>query len=109
MDANCNDDVEEDWLFWFPLDITILVDVGRHTSGAGSDQNHHKLDQKRPCGHVHAILAPSLRSAPAVGEHQCTHAGTHEEDCQHWAEHDNPFAVLHGLCQQCPFEASEFL
>merc|ERR1719321_2168515 len=93
-----DDGIEEDRMIGLPFNITILINMGGRTSCAGSDQNHHELDQKRPCGHVHAILAPTLRSALAVSEHQCAHTGTHEENCQHRAEHHDALAVLHSLC-----------
>merc|ERR1719359_872177 len=108
-DTDSNNAIEQEWVLWLPFDVTILIDLSRHTSGAGSDQNHDKLNQKGPCGHVHAILAPTLRRAPAVGKHQRTHAGTHKEDGQHWAEHNHALAILHSLGQQRPFEASELL
>merc|ERR1719379_5516 len=98
-DTDGNHAIEKDWVFWFPLDVAILVDLSRHTSGAGSDQNHDELNQKRPCGHVHAILAPTLRSTFPIGEHQCTHAGTHEKDGQHGAEHHDALAIFHGLSE----------
>merc|ERR1719161_1184146 len=46
QDTDSNDAVEEDWVLWFPLDVAILVHAGRRASGAGSNQDHHKLDQK---------------------------------------------------------------
>merc|ERR1719161_3249918 len=40
-----DDTVEEDRMFRLPLDIAILVDLGRHTRGAGGHQHHNELNQ----------------------------------------------------------------
>merc|ERR1719201_2973858 len=108
-DTDSHNAVEEDFVLWLPLNVTILIDLSRDASGARRDKHHHKLNQERPCGHVHAILAPSLRRAPPVGEHQCTQTGAHKQDGQHWAEKHDALAVLHGLSQQGPFKACELL
>merc|ERR1719263_388159 len=47
--SNCADGdnaVEEDLVIWLPLDVTVLVNLRRHTSGTWSDQNHDELDEQ---------------------------------------------------------------
>merc|ERR1719191_125671 len=36
-DADSHNTVEEDLVLWLPLDVSILIDLRRHTSGARSD------------------------------------------------------------------------
>merc|ERR1719240_39486 len=81
-DTDSDDNIEKNLVCWLPLDVTILVNLAWHASCTRGNQNHNELNQKRPCGHVHAVLAPTLRRALAVSEHQCTHAGAYEQDGQ---------------------------
>ena len=65
--------VEEDLVVGLPLDVTILVDLCWDASGNRGDANHHELNEKRPSGHVHAVLDPPLRCALVVGNLERTH------------------------------------
>merc|ERR1719321_17064 len=40
---NC---VEQDLVVWLPLDVSILINLCRHTGCARSHQNHDELDEK---------------------------------------------------------------
>merc|ERR1719235_3141328 len=45
-DANSDNAIEEDLVLRLPLNVTSLIHLSRHASGAWSDKNHNKLDQE---------------------------------------------------------------